>query len=314
MMNHCERALIGSTNTCLESVLDTVQKTAKGVDFKNFLNFSYNDSICFSSDYSGEHLTSEYETYAFAFSTYDIINKWHDNWKELKEKNGYIGPISFKDIPSDVKSKKLDDFLEITKQHFEGFCVTFSIPKSIPSIFAPDIQSLRKVVMANPVLSDCPLGAKVLEKSCRIAAFSALILGFLLEDGGRHFWMTDRDSIMQGPTRASFSAKLQNCFLSEWCHNLNHITPGYSTPWSEDVDSKAFSEDFVSLSDVFAGAINEFCNATISEKSQESLYEELTLKTRRIIKSWEDIHVFSYVIKKVDTRFQCGHVKVLIDE
>ncbi len=81
--------------------------------------------------------------------------------------------------------------------------------------------------------------------------------------------MTDKDSIAQGTDRWKFTVKIHDTTLGHYCEHLTDVTKGYSTPFKNEPDY--FSEDFLSLSDLISGSIDDFTNHKDSTTPEEHL-------------------------------------------
>ena len=294
--------------------VQSVAETTRTLSFRRLLDFSYNKNVCFSSDYGGEHDSALYNTYTFMFQSYKDHSNWNQEINKLREAKGYSKAPQYKEIKAETRKGKLADWLETSISFFRGFVASFAVPKYVSSLFAPSVEELHRATMENPRLNDCCLGFKVLEKAYRVTFFSALMVGPLLENGGGYFWMTDRNAIAQDEARFKFTAKLQVHFLNCFFPDLTDIAAYYSGPWSAANDAINFSENFLSLSDLFSGAISDFCDKKGSATSPEALHRELKPKTIELVKGAQNIPVFIYAIDRNDRGFYCARWAFQVEE
>ncbi|MGO9570654.1 MAG: hypothetical protein ACLP5H_24250 [Desulfomonilaceae bacterium] len=294
--------------------VQSVAETARILNFRSLLDFSYNKNVSFSSDYGGEHDSAIYNTYTFMFQSYKSHENWNQEINRLREEKNYATAPQYKEIKAETRKRKLADWLETSITFFRGFVASFAVPKYVPSLFAPSVEELHTRTMENPQLDGCCLSPKVLEKAYRVTFFSSLMLGPLLENGAGYFWMTDRDSIAQDEERFYFTARLQTHFLNSFFSDLVDIRAGYSKPWSATNDSANFSENFLTLSDLFSGALSDFCDKKSSVTSPEDLYSELKPKTIELIKNTRNIPVLIYAIDRNDRGYYCTRWTFEVEE
>jgi hypothetical protein len=293
--------------TIMNSVVESVMKTRQSTDFHNLFDFTYNKNICFSSDYGGENDQSKYYTYTFTFYSYSSLEKWKNKIDNLRAVKGYEGSAEYKKIKPTTRQGKLENWLKTSEKEFKGIIVSFAVDKNIDSLFAPDILTLHNTIIAEPHFSDCNLSPKILEKAFRIANFSNLILSQVLCDGYGFWWMTDQDSIAQGEDRWKFTVKIHDTILRQYCEHLTNVIKGYSTPFKQSNETDYFSEDFLSLSDLISGAIDDYCNH-FNGKNPKQLLHDLKPKSVEILTYLNKLPTFIYVLDKDEKGCKCRRV------
>lgn len=300
-------------NSPMYAVFDSLMKTRASIDFTDFFDFSFNKKICFSSDYGGENDQSKYNVYTFTFHSFSSLQNWKNKLDKIRSEKGYEKTAEYKKIKPKTREGKLKDWLETSKDEFKGIIVSFAVDKNIESLFASSCDELLTQIKAQPHLNDCNLSAKVLEKAFRISNFSGLVLSQLLQDDGGYWWMTDRDSIAQGEDRWNFTAKLHRQTLNHYCEHLTKVKTGYSTPFSNEDEEDYFSDDFLSLSDLISGAIDDYTNH-YQGKTPAELLNDLKPKTIEILSYLNKLPTFIYVLESNGTGTQCKRVKIEVNE
>ncbi len=299
--------------SCMAAVFDSVMKTRESIDFHNYFDFSHDKSVCFSSDYGGENEKSKYYVYTFTFHSYSSLEKWRNELNNLRLKKGYNKPAEYKKIAPDTRNGKLADWLKTTENDFKGIIVSFAIDKQLDSLFSTTVEELHKIVSMQPHYSGCNLSPKILEKAFRVSNFSSLILSQILGDKYKYWWMTDRDSIAQGNERWMYTVKVHDTILRHYCEHLTDVFKGYSTPFKESSDEDNFSEDFLSLSDLISGAIDDYTNNK-NGKSPKELLDSLKPKSVEILTYLEKIPTFIYVVEKEGESVFCNRIIVKVNE
>ena len=295
-------------------IFDAVMNTRATVDFTNYFDFSLNKNICFSSDYSGENNESKYYVYTFTFYSYSSLFKWKDEIKKLKKNKGYnINAAEYKKLKPEKRKGRLRDWLMTSESYFKGIITSFVIDKNIKSLFASTNQDLYNKIISQPYYKECNLSPMILEKAFRISHFSSLILSQLLQDGGGYWWMTDRDSIAQSPERWDFTKKIHSTVFTHYCMHLPEIKKGYSTPFKRDLEIENFSEDFLSLSDLVSGALDDYANKYSNNNPQELLLK-LKPKSIEILSYLTKMPTFIYFLDLDDSIIECREIEIKIVE
>lgn len=303
-----------SKDTRFGPIVESVINTSKGINFENYLDFSFNRNIVFSSDYAGEDCISKYYTYTFTLQSFSSLRDWHKNIIKLKAVKGYSGEASYKDTKRKTREGKLRDWLEVTVDCFNGFIFCVAVPVNTESLFAPTMEQLYVEIFKNPDFKDCPFKAKILEKSFRITSFSALILSFIFKNDYGIWWMTDNDSIVQDDEKRDYSSRLLQHSLNLMVPDLKSFNLGYSLPFTEENESDNFSKDFLSLSDLLSGAVNDYCNIYNPNLSLQEIYNRLKPKSLEIIKFAKDIPAFIYLLDENENGILCKRLDIEIRE
>ena len=299
--------------TAMEAVVDCVGKTNSRVNFNSLFDYKYNKNICVSSDYGGENNASKYNTYTFTFHTYSGLENWLSEVEKLKSSKFYsqIAP-EYKTTSVDSRQGKLRDWFELTKKHFKGVIFTFAVDKNIDSLFANTKTDLYNLVKLQPHFKDCAYGEYITEKIFRVSNFMCLVLAHTLQEDGGFFWMSDKDSINQKPDYWKFSIKIHNHILKHYCEHLTCSQKGYAMPFSK---KDIFSNDFLSLSDLIAGAYDDYLNHWDNADNPQLMLTSLKGKTIEILSSISDIPSFAYVIdKQSNGGISCKNIEIIIKE
>lgn len=303
-----------SKETRFGRIVESVINTSKSISFASYLDFSYNNNIVFSSDYAGEDGTSKYYTYTFTFQTYSTLQHWHKKIIELKSDKGYSGEASYKDIKPKTRQGKLRDWFDVTLKNFKGFIYCVAIPVTTESLFAPTIETLHEEILKNPTFNNCTFNPKILEKSFRIASFPSLILSFILENEYGVWWMTDKDSIVQDNEKLDFTSLLLQHNLEAMHPKLTGLKLAFSLPFKKQAESDNFSKDFLSLSDLISGAVNNYCNIISDNISPQEIYKQLKPKSLEILKYTKDIPAFIYLFEENKNGCLCKRIVIEVEE
>ena len=297
----------------MAAVFDSVMKTRQTINFHDYFDFSYNKNICFSSDYGGENDQSTYYVYTFTFHSYSSLDRWRIELDKLRTQKGYAKPAEYKKIDIKTRQGKLHDWLETSTNSFKGIIVSFAVDKNLDSLFAKTINDFHADIIKQPHYVDCSLSPKILEKSFRISHFSNLILSQILCDSYGFWWMTDKDSIVQGQDRRNFTIKVHNITLKHYCEHLTDIKSGYSIPFKIADEPDYYSEDFLSLSDLISGAIDDYANH-FETKTPKELLKILKPKSIEILSYLQKLPTFLYVLSLDGARTKCRRVEIEVVE
>lgn len=160
------------------------------------------------------------------------------------------------------------------------------------------------------MLKGVSMSAKVLEKAYRISNLSSLILTHILEEDGGYYWMTDRDSINQHGNW-EFTVHLHDLMVREYCSHLKCIKKGYSTPFGTKDE---FSNDFLSLSDLISGALDDYCNRITQGDNPQQLLANMKPKSIEILKMVNNTPSYMYLVEDTGTGVSCKNIQVIVNE
>jgi hypothetical protein len=305
--NHMSNLLAG---TAMAAIYDAFMATRKEVDFHGMLDFTVNRSICIASDYSGENDQSRYYTYSFVFTTFSQLEQWLSALCLMREEKGYSAPPNYKTTKPDSSEGKFTDWIKLAQTRFKGFVVSFAVEKSIESLLLEKTSDLIRI--HSEEYGSCPLGEKNMEKAYRVSHMLSLVLSQILSDGYKYLWMTDNDAIAQNDEYWNATVKIHDNSLRHYCSHLIKVTKGYATPFETSSEENQFSEDFLSLSDLYAGALDDFMNQYKQDMNPQDLLVRLKNKTVSILREFQDVPHYTYVLSTNGSKVRCRQIQVRI--
>jgi hypothetical protein len=297
--------------TMLRLFSQSIIETSQRVDFRDLLDWSYNNSVVVGSDYAGEDGKSLYQIYTYTFQTYHTHEKWYEEIKRLKLEKNYKGPPEFK---GKRRLDKKRDWLEVSQNKLGGFVISFAVPSVIESLFAPGLTELATILNPNSNLPKCAIKPKEMEKAYRVSFFGAMILSLLLHDHDKFFWQTDNDPIVDGRLRLAFVQGLIGRWLSQLSPGLICPIWSFEPPFIGDNDSRDFSEDLLALSDLTAGSVCEFFNRKREVRHSNDLGDIVRQKAHAIMKFFPRFNMFIYGIDHDEKGYRCANYQFELDE
>jgi hypothetical protein len=160
-----------------------------------------NTTVGIFSDYGGES-TGTYSTYSFLICAFGSLGPFQQQMAALRTKAS-IGnkEIAFKDFRMGQLQRMLPRYLRVVDQYVSGLVFTLVVDKSIPSLFGPAPEALRKAVATLQERGYGDVVPKVAEKLFRVVHTTAFLIALLSHQGQKIFWMTDNDAIGETPEK-----------------------------------------------------------------------------------------------------------------
>lgn len=218
--------------------------------------------LFFTSDYSGQHKSSRFETYSFLIADAIFLWLWEEMRIKFREKYLTDGRrISYKSLNDRKRKKVLVPFLSAANS-IPGLCITFCVDKDIPSLFEkhgildltqPEYQEYRHW---KPI---------VFEKLLRIAHFSSLILACMSAPNQDILWITDEDEIVPNELRLREVCKI---FSHHMNHYLSHYMGQTRFGTTKSDDGSRSIEDLTAIPDIVAGAISDIAKELPGESGK----------------------------------------------
>lgn len=219
------------------------------------------------SDYSGQHASSEYETYSFlildeldARCVAAPLAAWRAN-------SGLgLRRLSYKQLGDKRRRAALPDFLNVWDD-VPGLCITVAVEKALGRICTGP-RSLQIWRAAN--LNGFKFKASALEKASRICHFASILLSLVATPRQCNLnWISDEDDIMANDDALQgvllMFAKTYALYTSRPMGVLAGNTP------SVEGDSALLLEDCVALPDLAAGAVANLTNSHLTSLSSTSV-------------------------------------------
>lgn len=207
-----------------------------------------------TSDYSGQHKGSNFETYAIHITGLTGWNEWEKARLQLRSFfNVGRRKISFKGLSDSRKAHILPYFLSEADQ-LPGLCVVIAVPRSSRSLFCEK----KKIDLNLPDLAQYShYNPHTFEKFLRIIHFVSFFLAGISREGQDVFWFTDQDDIAANDRRV---VELTNTWANVFSHYLQHDLRHIKCGTTRCDDGSLQIEDLASLPDLSAGALCEMLN------------------------------------------------------
>jgi hypothetical protein len=211
--------------------------------------------VLIGSDYSGQHITSIYESLAFVFADIQHCQRWYKMRHEIRKQIlSDDRRISYKALKDKKRSNALYDFLQAAND-IPGLLVVVLIHKGIESLFKASGRIDRTDPEIESLLHWPP---HVVEKLLRIIHFISFFLAGLSRDGQDVLWITDEDEIAANEQR---HRELTTSFGNILSQYLQHALGNVRVATTASDTGKRDIEDFVSIADLSAGALCDALNA-----------------------------------------------------
>lgn len=217
------------------------------------------ETIVATSDYSGQHKISQFESYAFLIVDGRAVLNWDERRRSVRRTYKTEGrSISYKKLGDALKRRMLPAFLQEANR-LPGLCACILIEKSIPSMFRTE----GSLDLSEPGLAPFAHFSKgTFEKLLRIVHFQSFFLAGMTRPGQNVFWFTDQDDIAANEGRIIQLTDIwRNVFSNYLQHNLGHVRCG--TTGSDDGSLQI--EDLTTIPDLVAGATLEAVNTHAAE-------------------------------------------------
>lgn len=213
------------------------------------------------SDYSGTHKGSKYITYSFVSVDAQSSTDWplaRSEWRTEFLSDGRR--LSFKGLADRIRLGSLGPFLE-TLHHLHGHCVVLGVTKSLDQ-FSSSPRAFE--LWGNAQNLKGRWKVKDFEQLSRVAHLFAVLVAEFSQPGQHVTWITDDDQVVANDARLTDAMLLASKFTGGYCpHSLGEFAMNTSS-----VDGFLPFEDFVSIPDLFAGALSELLNGTSLQLQQ----------------------------------------------
>jgi hypothetical protein len=207
------------------------------------------NTIFISSDYSGQHNASRYETYTFVLVDFEKCKTWEiyrRDWRNHFLNDGRR--LSYKNLNDKKCKSALKPFLDTT--HFiPGLIAAVLIDKRIPTIFS----TVDTITSESPLFKIYSQWKKpIFEKLMRIIHFASLFLSGLSRPNQNVIWISDEDDIVPNDERLRDATNLFGTISSNYLvHNLGHFRWGTTKIDTGD----RMLEDLVTIADLVSGSL-----------------------------------------------------------
>ncbi len=210
--------------------------------------------IVLGSDYSGQHATSKYEASAFILADIERAGEWVIARRAVRERMLDDRRFSYKSLKDTRRAAVLPEFLDATDS-IPGLLAVILVEKSVGSLF----KSSGRIASSDPeIQSLAHWSPQVVERLLRICHFAAFFISGLSRGGQDILWVTDEDDIV---ANERMHREMVNVFGQISSHYLTHTLRHLRIATTASDTGKLDLEDFVSITDLAAGAICEALNA-----------------------------------------------------
>lgn len=242
----------------MKNFSDIILKIAR-TDTHALPNLHSAGTIVATSDYSGQHKSSRFESYAFLIVDGRAVPEWDERRRGVRRAYRTEGrSISYKKLGDALKRRMLPAFLR-EADRLPGLCVCILIEKSIPSMFRTE----GSLDLSESGLAPYARFSKdIFEKLLRVVHFQSLFLAGMTRPGQNVFWFTDQDDIAANEGGiVELTDIWRNVFGNYLQHVLGHVRCG--TTGSDDGSLQI--EDLAAIPDLVAGATVEAMNNYAAE-------------------------------------------------
>lgn len=222
------------------------------------------DTILCFSDYSGEEKEARYFVYSFLIISNSNLQEWNMGREKIRREFLTDGRrISYKNYRDKLSQNFIKSYLEKIDK-LNGYLITFSVSKDVPSIFKGD----SPVDLSSKQFHDCLSWTKdTVEKAFRIMHFLGFFISGLTREYQNLLWITDNDKIAPNDDRVTQLTKLFSYVCTVYLnHNLGHLRVG-----TTKVDNGSrLVEDLCAIPDLIAGAYSDQLKNPESDWSDEA--------------------------------------------
>jgi hypothetical protein len=295
----------------ISPVVESLWTSNESDPFKNHIEANH-ASVCYSSDYGGEHPGAKHYVYSFYFTTFEGLQKLIIETNSLRQLKNYSKAPQVKTQKDTSRKGKLADFLQAALKASGGFVVSLAVPKGMESLFAASNSDLLAVLNKSQ-LGPCPHSEWNVERAARVTAIPALVLGFILNDTDKVFWMSPKDSIVNKQDARDYTMKMLQSYSNLFGRDKKSIFMGYSLPWSDDKKSIDFSDDFLFLNDLISGAFGHYLD-TVGNKLPEEVLLAMKPKHVEILKACNVFPNYLYRLREEDGKVICARYQLQVVE
>lgn len=281
---------------------DSILKAAQAAP-RLLPNLHRAETLIVTSDYSGQHKASKFESYAFLFANLEAWPEWEQRRIEVRKIHRSEGRrVSFKKLGDALKQRMLPDFLQAANL-LPGLCVCVLIDKAIPSMFRKE----GPLDFSEPDLAPFSHYPRIaFEKLLRVVHLVSFFLAGLTMPGQNILWFTDQDDIAANDTGVVELTRIWENILSHYLqHDVGHLRCGTT---ASDNGSLQI-EDLAAIPDLVAGAIVDAINSYAAAGTIPALGlltpppDNVSPKAREIIgwfsEDWWPMHRLVYSFEAV---------------
>jgi len=250
----------------LDEKLTSLHKNHRTLLLPNFHN---SETVAVFSDYGGEHKECNFHTYSFLFCTFEFMNMYNEQIKNIRAAYGLLKPykeIAFKNVSSYGPLKRaLSDILDCANNLINGLLVTVVVDKRIHQLFG-----LQNKEFKNKIYSDLKANSlnvwkdKILEKLLYIVNTICYFTKLLSVKDQKFFWMTDNDAIIGNKVQEEACMNIMYGTLRYFLGDDYLKIFQYAKPFDENCEYDFTS--LLSIPDLVAGALSDYFQHTKSIK------------------------------------------------
>jgi hypothetical protein len=233
----------------MNGVDDVVAKAATSLP-----DFRRSQCLLCASDYSGQHKTARFETYAFVVVDLASWRRWEELRLAVRSGEVTARTMSFKGLNDELKRRALPGFLDAAEE-LHGVVAVIAVDKDIGSLFGRS----RKFDFSE-LAEFREYGPDTFERLLRTVHFLSLFIAGLSYPYQDVFWFTDADAIAANERRVRTLTGVFGHIVSHYLsHNLRHLRCGTSATCD---NGSMQVEDLCALADLSAGAVCELLCST----------------------------------------------------
>lgn len=240
-----DRPDLGAFNT-----LNRLVRTLAFSDQSALPNLGRGNQLVVASDYSGQHATAQFESFAFVIAEGESLLPCLDEWRALRTTHLPDNRrMSYKNLGDRARRAALSRFLSAT-DCIEGLLLVVLVDKRTGALFTPIQQDTH----VDPALVSAfsIWRTNAVERLLRICHLMSLFLSGLTRSGQNVLWITDQDDIAANEDRHRTWVRAFQTISSHYLeHALGHLRLATT---ASDTGSRQL-EDLVAVADLSAGAV-----------------------------------------------------------
>jgi hypothetical protein len=208
-----------------------------------------------SSDYSGQHKGSSFDSYSFFLTSFEDWFDWDKIRLQIRNRYSFFDRrMAYKNLNDIERIRVLPDFLSSIGQLI-GLSVTFLVSKSIKSLFVKNGAFDMSVPELNKYSH---WKSSSFEKAMRIITFLNILVAGLSSENQNLVWISDEDEIAANETRlGELTDLLSDVALNLLPHQMGDLR--CSTTMYDDGSLQL--EDIAAIPDLIAGALSAIMEA-----------------------------------------------------
>ncbi len=230
------------------------------------------ETMCVFSDYGGDSVDADYQTYTFLFCTHSSLGTFSEFMSVLRRRHR-LGDkeIAYKDLRYGPINRSLVEYITGVNNFLNGLVFTLIVDKRLTSIIAENSKE-SKALLAQHIREE-GLGEwkpHTVERMLIILHVISYFTVLLSKSGMKLFWMTDNDKIAPNEVYFQHCGRLLLRILPIY-DDIKFKVVGTALPFKQKTLEFL---DPLSCTDIIAGCMENYFTRT------NAMGEEVTVKER----------------------------------